>query len=322
MCTYLVQHDKIAALNDLLTRHWATLRKHRLVTEEPATVYFGEDYSGPFFVEIMTWVDPTAPGKAYWIHEINEIWTDLYNFTEWRDRRPGIDYPIVRPQGALTGSDLRCASQRTARAGEVWDWEEVYRSGRHTESWNLDEGSPELRDFLAASPPEANEAALDVGCGSGSDCILLAKAGYCTYGADISNEALRIASERAVRADAHISWYCANVLELPFPSDSFSLVTDRGCFHHIPENERGRYAQEISRVLRPGGKLLLRGCRVTQFPFVPITMESLSHHFQESVFEVSQPIPIDLTTQSGVLPGHMSTIYKRGGVSNGCNHEG
>jgi len=318
MCTYLVQPNKIADMNDLLTRHWATLRKHELVTQEPAIIYFGEDYSGPFFVEIMTWVDTAAPGKAYWIQEINDIWTDLYNFTEWRDGRPGIDYPVVRLQNTLTFSDLRHVPQPNARGGEVLDWEEMYKSGRHIASWDLDQGSPELRDFLAAYPPEASEAALDVGCGSGSDCIMMSKAGYQVYGIDISGEALRMAGEKATQAGVNVSWCRSNVLDLPFPSASFNLVTDRGCFHHIAESERDRYAEEIGRVLKPGGRLLLRGCRVTQFPFVSITAESLMQHFPASVFEVGQLIPVDLITQSGVLAGHMSTICKRGGVSNGC----
>jgi SAM-dependent methyltransferase len=319
LCTYLVKRDKIVALNELLGRHWPTLRKHGLVTEEPAIIYFGEDYSGPFYVEILTWMDPAAPGKAYWIPEVNDIWTDLYNFTECRDGRPAIDYPTVRFQSTPTDSDSVGTALLSTRVGAVWDWEEVYRSGRHVESWELNQGSPELRDFLAAHLPAAGEAALDLGCGSGSDCILLAGVGYQTYGIDISGEALRIASERASRVGADISWLRANVLDLPFPVDSFSLITDRGCFHHIREDERDRYAEEVGRVLRPGGKLLLRGCRITQFPFVSITMESLMHHFRDSIFEVGQPIPIDLVTESGVLAGHMSTIYKKGGVSNGLH---
>jgi 2-polyprenyl-3-methyl-5-hydroxy-6-metoxy-1,4-benzoquinol methylase len=320
LCTYLARREKIAALSELLGRHWSTLRSHGLVTDEPAVIYFGEDYSGPFFVEIMTWMDPSAPGKAYWIREVNEIWTDLYNFTEPRDGRPGIDYPTVKLQKTLTEIDVARTIPANGHSGAVWNWEEVYRSGRHLESWDLDQGSPELCSFLASYPPATVEAAaLDLGCGSGSDCIVLAQAGYRTYGIDISAEALRIAGEKAATAGVNISFCQTSVLDLPFPSGSFSLVTDRGCFHHIPEEERDRYAEEVARVLKPGGKLLLRGCRIAQFPFVAITAESLTRHFPGSIFEIDEPVSIDLVTRSGMLAGLKSTICKRGGVSNGCS---
>ena len=42
----------------------------------------------------------------------------------------------------------------------------------------------------------------------------------------------------------------------------FTRIVDaavhRGCFHYLPPGDRLRYANELSRVLRPGGKFLLR----------------------------------------------------------------
>ena len=35
---------------------------------------------------------------------------------------------------------------------------------------------------------------------------------------------------------------------------------DRGCLHYLPRDARSRYATEIDRVLRPGGRFLLRAC--------------------------------------------------------------
>jgi hypothetical protein len=97
-CTYLVKPDRVEEFHDLLRRHWPALRRYGYVTAEPAVVYYGSDYSGPFFVEIMTWADESAPGKAYWTAEINDIWTGLYDLTEPREGRPAIDYPTVEVQ--------------------------------------------------------------------------------------------------------------------------------------------------------------------------------------------------------------------------------
>ncbi len=316
LCTYLVHRDKIEEFCGLLHRHWPTLRRYGLVTETPPIIYFGEDYSGPFFVEIITWVDTSAPGKAYWTEEINEIWTDLYNFTEPRGGRPGIDYPTVQLLDVLAGPVKAAASAESTRGNGVWRWKEIYEDGRHSESWECKQGSPELADFLATHGTLTEGASvLDLGCGSGSDCLLLAKAGYRTSGVDLSAEALSIAATRACSEGLEVSWHQANVLDLPFSDATFELITDRGCFHHIAENERSQYAREVGRVLRDGGELLLRGCRVRQFPFVPVTAESLAKHFPEDVFEVSQPVPLDLVTGAGSLAGNMCVIRKRKGGS-------
>jgi hypothetical protein len=109
LCTYLVKPDKVDEFHELLRRHWPTLRKHGFVTEEPATIYFGEDCSGPFFVEIMTWVDPSAPTSAYWNDEVNEIWGDLYAFTSERGNRPGIEYPKVWLQDYFSAHEVGLA---------------------------------------------------------------------------------------------------------------------------------------------------------------------------------------------------------------------
>jgi SAM-dependent methyltransferase len=52
----------------------------------------------------------------------------------------------------------------------------------------------------------------------------------------------------------------ADVLRLPFAAGSFALAIDRGCFHYLAPELWTRYAVEIGRVLRPGGRLLLRAC--------------------------------------------------------------
>ena len=45
---------------------------------------------------------------------------------------------------------------------------------------------------------------------------------------------------------------------LPFAEHSLDAALDRGCFHYLAPGDRPRYSAELRRVLRPGGKLLLR----------------------------------------------------------------
>lgn len=316
LCTYLVQPGREEVFRELLRRHWPTLRKYRLVTEDPALVYFGEDYSGPIFVEIMTWADPSAPGRAYWTPEVNEIWTDLYAFTESRNGRPGIDYPTVQRQHSWQTAEDAVAlgevhAPEEALPSAIFDWDDWYVTGRYLSSWDLGAGSPELACFLAVNPGRSLRTALDLGCGSGGDCILLARAGYETFGLDISQEALRLAEQRAMKEEVDLRLQCGDVLALPWEPESFDLVTDRGCFHHIPEEDRSRYASEVARVLRPGGTLLLRGSRVRQAAFIPITAESLGCHFPSVGLDLGALQETELVTTGGVIPGYMCVIRKK-----------
>ena len=49
-------------------------------------------------------------------------------------------------------------------------------------------------------------------------------------------------------------------MRLPFADHVFDLVLDRGCFHYLDPQQRHSYAGETGRVLRPGGRMLLRAC--------------------------------------------------------------
>src|SRR6266446_1256874 len=51
-----------------------------------------------------------------------------------------------------------------------------------------------------------------------------------------------------------------DVTNLPLSAGSADLLVDRGCFHYLPPAKRAGYAREAGRVLRPGGRLLLRMC--------------------------------------------------------------
>ena len=50
----------------------------------------------------------------------------------------------------------------------------------------------------------------------------------------------------------------ADLRWLPFASPCFDAAVDRGCFQYLAADDRPRYSNELRRVLRPGGKLLLR----------------------------------------------------------------
>jgi ubiquinone/menaquinone biosynthesis C-methylase UbiE len=97
-----------------------------------------------------------------------------------------------------------------------------------------------------------------VGCGTGGDAVFLAGLGIRTTGLDLSKAALDRARERAEAGGVDVTLIEGSALDMPVDDASIDLMTDRGCLHHIAECDRGRYASEAARVLRPGGTLLVR----------------------------------------------------------------
>lgn len=122
--------------------------------------------------------------------------------------------------------------------------------------WHLSQVSPEL---LAAQDDGwlgLPGRVLDVGCGLGVELAYLACEGWRTCGVDLSAVAL----QRARTAHPGVSFLQSDATRLPFADQSFDLVLDRGCFHYLEPEVRHAYAAEAARVLRPGGRMLLRVC--------------------------------------------------------------
>jgi SAM-dependent methyltransferase len=120
--------------------------------------------------------------------------------------------------------------------------------------WHLSRPSPELIAALGDGWLSPRGRVLDVGCGLGSEAGHLASDGWQAVGVDLSDEALA----RAAAGHDDAAFLRADVRRLPFRSHRFDAAMDRGCFHYLPPGDRSRYASELRRVLRPGGKFLLR----------------------------------------------------------------
>jgi SAM-dependent methyltransferase len=98
---------------------------------------------------------------------------------------------------------------------------------------------------------------VDIGCGAGSNVLFLARSGFRAGGIDLSPGAVVAAQARARKARLSVDIQEGDALALPFANGSLDGLLDHGCFHTLPLPRRGRYAQEVSRVLRPGGHFLL-----------------------------------------------------------------
>ncbi|HYB74036.1 MAG TPA: methyltransferase domain-containing protein [Candidatus Sulfotelmatobacter sp.] len=109
---------------------------------------------------------------------------------------------------------------------------------------------------LAAVPEAAFARALDAGCGTGVCSLALAERAGRVVGFDLSGGSLRTARRLAEGAGAkRLAFAQGSLLQLPFPDASFDLVWSWGVVHHTADPARA--LDELARVLRPGGTLVL-----------------------------------------------------------------
>lgn len=93
---------------------------------------------------------------------------------------------------------------------------------------------------------------LDAGCGSGGNLRFLRRYGSVT-GIDLAAEALSLG-----RLNTQSELARASVLALPFADACFDLVTSFEVLYHRAVPDERAALREAWRVLRPGGRLLLR----------------------------------------------------------------
>lgn len=99
--------------------------------------------------------------------------------------------------------------------------------------------------------------ALDLGCGLGNYAIYLAGKGFEVTGIDFSPTAIKIAKENAKKKSVKCNFLAEDVTsKWPDLGKPFDFVYDWGMLHHIFPEKRGRYIENVHRVLKPGGNYL------------------------------------------------------------------
>jgi SAM-dependent methyltransferase len=101
--------------------------------------------------------------------------------------------------------------------------------------------------------------ALDLGCGTGTTTVYMASKGWEATGVDFVPRAIRTARAKTERASVGAMFFVGDVTRLHELAiePGFDLLFDQGCFHSLPEAAQPAYAQEISRMARPGATYLL-----------------------------------------------------------------
>jgi cyclopropane fatty-acyl-phospholipid synthase-like methyltransferase len=132
----------------------------------------------------------------------------------------------------------------------------MYRTGRTP--WDTGVTPPEVVDLIEGAEALPPGRALDLGCGTGTNVVYLARHGWTAVGVDASGQAI----DRARRATSDVSGATvikADVTRLgASPIDGpFDLVLDIGCFHSIAPSRRDDYAAGVAALTRSGATLFV-----------------------------------------------------------------
>lgn len=132
------------------------------------------------------------------------------------------------------------------------DWEERYQGGELP--WDTGVPDEHLVDLIRSKKVSPPGRALEIGCGTGTNCLWLAEQGFEVVGVDISPTALEVARAKAQDADGDIRFVHLDFLEQDVPDGPFDFVFDRGCFHVFDDGaDQVLFAERVARVLAPQG---------------------------------------------------------------------
>ena len=114
----------------------------------------------------------------------------------------------------------------------------------------------DLRNMLGSVSLVGHERVLDIGTGAGHTALAFSPFVSECIGLDLTETmvkvATRLADERGIR---NVKFQVGDAENIPFAVESFDVVTCRFASHHFGDIKKA--IQEISRVLKPGGTLIL-----------------------------------------------------------------
>jgi cyclopropane fatty-acyl-phospholipid synthase-like methyltransferase len=122
--------------------------------------------------------------------------------------------------------------------------------------WDSGISPPELLQFIQTHP--AGQA-IDLGCGTGTNVITLARAGWQVTGVDFASRAIRIAKDKLKRENLQVDLFTGDVTKLDHIAGPFNLALDIGCFHTISSEGKRDYLTQLDRIIAPNGFWLMYG---------------------------------------------------------------
>jgi demethylmenaquinone methyltransferase / 2-methoxy-6-polyprenyl-1,4-benzoquinol methylase len=114
------------------------------------------------------------------------------------------------------------------------------------------------KKLIQMAHPREGDRAVDLCCGTGDIAFGLARQGAQVNGLDFTMAMLTVAAKRPDSMNSahprNPKFLCGDALHIPFPDESFDIVTIGYGLRNLSEWERG--LQEMHRVAKPGARIL------------------------------------------------------------------
>ena len=146
--------------------------------------------------------------------------------------------------------DVRTFWEREA-CGEALYLDETSIEGFRKQMKQRYELEPYIIDFASFEAWKGKKV-LEIGVGLGADHQRFAECGASLYGIDLTERAVKFTKDRLGLFGLNSTIEVGDAEALRFSDSTFDLVYSWGVIHHSPNTKQA--ADEILRVLRPGGK--------------------------------------------------------------------
>ncbi|HKM34835.1 MAG TPA: class I SAM-dependent methyltransferase [Lachnospiraceae bacterium] len=164
-----------------------------------------------------------------------------------------------------------------------WDWSQADK-----QRWLVpSEESVYLAERWAQ---EGARSILDLGCGIGRHSVYFAQKGFKVTGVDLSKEA--VSYTKNMRIENHVDFACrvADMKHLPFTNDAFDRVFSYHVISHADTEGVQEVIDEITRVLKPEGKVFVTLCSKEHFAFA----ENLYPHIDPNTVLKTEGAEVDV----------------------------
>lgn len=120
--------------------------------------------------------------------------------------------------------------------------------------WDTGITPPEVEQYIAIAKVGR---ALDLGCGTGTNLLRLAQAGWDVTGVEFAPKAVLVARRRLHKAGYSGSVILGDVGDASILQPPYDLVLDIGCYHGLDASTRARYRANLPTILTDAGTFLL-----------------------------------------------------------------
>lgn len=134
-----------------------------------------------------------------------------------------------------------------------WAWNEIYQTQGEVQRGIL----PTIPDAVELFRKNRAVKVLDLGCGTGRHAIYLAQNGFEVTATDISEKGVAVTKNKAKKLGLTVTTACHDMRAIPFKNETFDAVLCTWVTGHGTRADMERHAQEMLRVLKPGGILFV-----------------------------------------------------------------